>query len=141
MYIFQGGNMSLNLLTDRQKQSFLALATKVVMADGGVVPEENVTLDVRKAEMGGNIMAPPEEIFGEANFSVFDTPQARRIVVMELLVLAYSDDEYHVTERPIIEEFAVEFGFSKEEVEKFEDWARRQSPLSVEGWGMVSAED
>jgi hypothetical protein len=30
--------MFLNLLTDRQKQSFLALATKVVMADGGVVP-------------------------------------------------------------------------------------------------------
>jgi hypothetical protein len=100
-----------------------------------------VTLDVRKAEMGGNIMAPPEEIFGEANFSVFDSPQARRIVVMELLVLAYADEEYHVTERPIIEEFAIEFGISKEEVEKFEDWARRQSPLSVEGWDMLTAED
>lgn len=133
--------MFLNLLTERQKQSFLALATKVVMADGGVVPEENVTLDVRKAEMGGSIMAPPEEIFGAANFSVFDTPQSRRIVVMELLVLAYSDDEYHVNERPIIEEFAVEFGLTPAEIEKFEDWARRQSPLSVEGWGMVSAED
>lgn len=129
--------MFLNILTERQKQSFLALATKVVMADGGVVPEENVTLDVRKAEMGGNIMAPPEEIFGEPNFGVFDTEQARRIVVMELLVLAYSDDEYHVTERPIIEAFAKEFGFSEDQVNKFEDWAIRQSPLSVEGWKMV----
>lgn len=130
--------MFLNLLTERQKQSFLALATKVVMADGGVVPEENVTLDVRKAEMGGNIMAPPEEIFGEPNFAVFDTERSKRIVVMELLVLAYSDDEYHVTERPIIEAFAEEFGFTDEQVKKIEDWAIRQSPLSIEGWAMVS---
>ena len=49
--------MFLNLLTERQKQSFLALATKVVMADGNVVPEESVTLDVRVAEMGGHIKA------------------------------------------------------------------------------------
>lgn len=133
--------MFLNLLTDRQKQSFLALATKVVMADGGVVPEENVTLDVRKGEMGGNIMAPPEEIFGEPNFSVFDTEQSRRIVVMELMVLAYSDDEYHVTERPIIEAFANEFGFTEDDLKKIEDWAVRQSPLSIEGWAMLADEE
>lgn len=43
--------MFLNLLNDRQKQSFLALATKVVMADGEVAPKEHVTLNVRVSEM------------------------------------------------------------------------------------------
>jgi len=130
--------MFLNLLTDRQKQSFLALATKVVMADGEVVPKENVTLDVRVAEMGGSIKAPPDEIYGAANTSIFDTPQARAILVLELMVIAYSDDEYHDDERPIIHDLIEEYGFTPDQVARFEDWAKRQSPLSVEGWHFIA---
>lgn len=133
--------MFLNLLNDRQKQSFLALATKVVMADGEVAPKEHVTLNVRVAEMGGDVKAPPAEIFGEPNFEVFDTNRAQTIVVLELLVIAYSDQDYHEFERPIIDQLATEFGFSKNEMKLFEDWAIRQSPLSVEGWSFIAATD
>lgn len=133
--------MFLNLLNDRQKQSFLALATKVVMADGEVAPKEHVTLNVRVAEMGGNVKAPPAEIYGEPNFEVFDTNRAQTIVVLELLVIAYSDQDYHEDERPIIDQLATEFGFSKNEMKLFEDWAIRQSPLSVEGWSFIAATD
>ncbi len=129
--------MFLNLLSERQKQSFLALATKVVMADGGVVPEEHVTLNVRVAEMGGGIKAPPEEIYGEPNFAVFDTQQARIIVVLELMVIAYSDGEYHDDERPIISQLSKAFGIGATEMLQFEDWAKRQSPLSAEGWDFI----
>lgn len=129
--------MFLNLLTERQKQSFLALATKVVMADGGVVPEENVTLNVRVTEMGGNVKAPPEEIYGPANYDVFDTRVAQVIVVMELMVIAYSDEEYHEAERPIVEELGKYFGFSAEQLSAFESWASRQAPLSFEGHGFI----
>lgn len=129
--------MFLNLLNDRQKQSFLALATKIVMADGGVVPEENVTLKVRVAEMGGGVVAPPEEIYGDANVTVFDTHQARLIVILELMVIAYSDDEFHADERPIIDDLATSFGISREDINVFENWAKRQAPLSYEGWGYI----
>lgn len=132
--------MFLNLLTDRQKQSFLALATKVVMADGGVVPEENVTLNVRTAEMGGKVKALPEEIFGEPNVAVFDSRQARAIVMLELLVIAYSDDEFHADERPIIDKLATAFGFDAEDMAQFESWARRQAPLSFEGWAFIMSD-
>ncbi len=130
--------MFLNILTDRQKQSFLALATKVVMADGEVVPKEHVTLNVRVAEMGGNIKAPPNEIYGEPNFDVFDTPLAQTIVLLELLVIAYSDDEYHEDEQPIIQQLIDKYGVSGEQLARYESWAKRQSPLSVEGWGLIS---
>lgn len=130
--------MFLNLLTDRQKQSFLALATKTVMADGEVVPRENVTLNVRVAEMGGNVKAPPDEIYGAPNFDVFDTPLSQMIVVLELLVIAYSDEEYHEDEKPIIHELVEKFGISNEHYELFESWAKRQSPLSVEGWNFIT---
>lgn len=129
--------MFLNILTERQKQSFLALATKVVMADGEVVPEEHVTLNVRVAEMGGNIKAPPEEIYGAPNFDVFDTPLAQTIVLLELLVIAYSDDEYHEDEQPIIQQLIEKYGVPSEQLARYESWAKRQSPLSVEGWGMI----
>lgn len=108
------------------------------MADGEVVPEENVTLKVRAAEMGGGVKAPPDEIYGAPNFDVFDTPQSRTIVILELMVIAYSDDEYHEDERPIIDDFIKKFGFTDDEVARFEKWAMRQSPLSVEGWDFIS---
>lgn len=129
--------MFLNLLTDRQKQSFLALATKVVMADGGVVPEENVTLDVRVTEMGGNVKAPPEEVYGAINYDIFDSRISQVIVVIELMVIAYSDEEYHEHERPIVEDLARKFGFSDEQIATFESWATRQAPLSFEGYAFV----
>lgn len=131
--------MFLNLLTDRQKQSFLALATKVVMADGGVDVKEHVTLNVRVAEMGGDIKAPPDEIFGDPNFDVFDTPKSQTIVLLELMVIAYADGEYHADERPIIGQLSEHFGFSESDMERYEDWAKRQSPLSVEGWQFIAA--
>ncbi|WNJ98160.1 hypothetical protein L2D14_09735 [Thalassospiraceae bacterium LMO-JJ14] len=130
--------MFLNLLTDRQKQSFLALATKIVMADGEVVPKEHVTLNVRVAEMGGNFKAPPDEIYGEPNFAVFDTPLSQAIVVLELLVIAYSDEEYHENEKPIVDQLIDKFEISPDHLEMFENWAKRQSPLSVEGWNFLS---
>ncbi len=129
--------MFLNLLSERQKQSFLALATKVIMADGGVVPEENVMLADRVAEMGGDIKAPPDEIFGSPNVAVFDDNRSQTIVVLELLVLAHSDDEYHADEKPIIADLAEAFGIPTETLDAYEAWARRQAPLSVEGWGIV----
>ena len=131
--------MFLNLLTERQKQSFLALATKVVMADGGVNVKEHVTLNVRVAEMGGDIKAPPDEIYGDPIFDVFDTPQSQTIVLLELMVIAYSDGEYHADERPIISQLSAHFGFAASDMERFESWAKRQSPLSVEGWKFIEA--
>ncbi len=131
--------MFLNLLSESQKESFLALATKVVMADGEVAPKEHVTLNVRLAEMGGKIKAPPAEIFGEPNYEIFDTMRAQTIVILELLVIAYSDQNYHEDERPIIDQLATEFGFSKNEMKLFEDWAARQAPLSIEGWSFIAA--
>lgn len=130
--------MFLNILTERQKQSFLALATKVVMADGEVVPKENVTLNVRVAEMGGGIKAPPEEIYGEPKFDVFDSQQSQTIVILELLVIAYADGEFHEYEQPIINQLIEKFGISPARLGQFEDWAKRQSPLSVEGWAFIS---
>ena len=59
--------MFLGLLNEAQRNSFLAPATKLVMADGTIEPEERVMLDLRVAEMGGNAKATPAEIYGPPN--------------------------------------------------------------------------
>ena len=89
--------------------------------------------------MCGNVKAPPAEIFGGLNFEVFDTDLSHTIVVLELLVIAYSDQNYHEDEGPIIDRLATEFGFSKNEMKLFEDWPLRQAPLSIEGWSFIAA--
>lgn len=129
--------MFLNLLTDGQKRVFLALATKVVMADGGVVPEEDVTLDIRRAEMGGDITAPADQIFGPADTAVFDTRRSQMIALLELYVLAYSDNDFHADERPILEDLRTTWGFDDAAVAAIEDWAKRQAPLSVAAWSLM----
>ena len=129
--------MFLNLLTDAQKASFLALATKVTMADGGVVESESTTIDIRRFEMGGDISAPPEEIFGEPNFTVFDTRQAQCIALMELYVIAYSDDKFHPDERPILEQLVEAWGFSAEETAAMEQWGKTQAPVSLAAWALI----
>ena len=129
--------MFLGMFSDAQKRSFMALATKVVIADGTVAPRENVTLDIRRMEMGGDVEAPPEEIYGAANTAVFDTRISQVVVLLELYVLAYSDDHFAPEERPILAELSDAFGISPDENEAMEAWARKQAPLSVEGWDMI----
>lgn len=129
--------MFLNLLNDAQKRAFLAMATKVVMADGGVVPEEDVTLDIRRAEMGGDITAPPDQIFGPSDTDVFDSRRSQTVALLELYVLAYSDAKFHPDERPILDDLRKTWGFGDDEVAEIEAWAQRQAPLSVDAWALM----
>ena len=129
--------MFLNLLNDAQKRAFLAMATKVVMADGGVVPQEDVTLDIRRAEMGENITAPPDQIFGPSDTDVFDTRRSQTVALLELYVLAYSDTKFHPDERPILDDLRKAWGFGDDEVAEIEAWAQRQAPLSVDAWALI----
>lgn len=129
--------MFLNLLNDTQKRAFLAMATKVVMADGGVMPEEDVTLAIRRAEMGGGVTAPPDQIFGPSDTDVFDSRRSQTIALIELYVLAYSDAKFHPDERPILDDLRKTWGFGDDEVADIEAWAQRQAPLSVEAWTLI----
>lgn len=130
--------MFLNMLTDAQKCAFLAMATKVVMADGGVGPEEDAALEVRRAEMGGGVTAPAEQIFGPSDTAVFDTRRSQTIALLELYLLAYSDSKFDPDERPILDELRTAWGIDAAAAAEIEAWAERQAPLSVAAWNLMA---
>lgn len=129
--------MFLNLLNERQKASFLALATKVILADGVISPEEEATLDLRIAEMGGHVRAPAEEIYGQANTHVFDSRQSRLIVLLELYVLVMSDTKYAPQEQEVMAPLIDSWSVSPDDAERLRAWAEKAAPLSVSGWTIV----
>lgn len=119
--------MFLAQLNDDQKNSFLALATRVVLADGDLTDQENALLDRLKIEMGGNAKAPPEEVFGNTNLANFSDRRSRAIVLMELLTLGHADSNFHADEIKVIEELAKAFGISGGDFGAISEWAKRQA--------------
>lgn len=130
--------MFLNELTADQKNSFMALATRMVLADGKVQPEEDAFLDSMRAEMGGGVQGPPEEVFGMVNPAPFENDdRAKTIVVLELMVMGYADASFHPEEDKIIIEACEEFGLDPEIIERLKDLARQEAALIAEALAMI----
>ncbi len=117
--------MFLDRLTERQQQSFMALATRMVLADGDVAPEENAILNARKEAMGGNVTAPPAEVFGATNADVLDTRAVRVFVTFEVLMLMLSDDHIHTDETKVMDEICTALKISADERQQLHDLAVR----------------
>lgn len=129
--------MFLSHLNPDQRNSFLALVTKVVMADGDVTPEEEILLEHVRAELGGNVVAPMDEIFGAPNLDVFSDRKSRVIVVLELLLTGHVDRKYHVDEAQVVEQIAKDLGFGETEMASMQDWAIRTAVLVREGTALM----
>ncbi len=117
--------MFLSDLSGDQKNSYLALVTRMILADGDVAPEEDEALDNIKGELGDGVMAPPEEVFGSTNAAVFDNRRARVIAVLELLAMAYSDSHLHIDESAVLAEISGALEISDDELAAMSAWAKR----------------
>jgi len=118
--------MLLSRLNDRQIKSFLALATKMAMADGGISDEETTLLEDLAKIYGHVHPVFAEEIFGATNAGPFDTHESRVITIIGMLTVAYIDDNFHVDESLVLTETIAAFGFSGAEVERMAALARGQ---------------
>ena len=121
--------MFLKQLTPDQKNSFLALATRLVIADGTVPPGEGAVLDAMKAEMGGTVLAPPEEVLGKLNVAAFASNKSRVIATLDLMTLCYVDEKFHTHEADVINGLCDAFGFPADESAAMRVWAKRQAEL------------
>lgn len=118
--------MFLDRLNDTQKGSFLALATRLVMADGEITDEEAALLEKLKQEMGGNVTAPPEEVFGNINLAAFEGHTTQAIVLFELLSLAFSDEKLHINEQEVLDGIEDNFDIPAEEIQKLNLLSRKR---------------
>jgi len=124
--------MFLSSLNDAQRKSFMALVTKMALADGKVAPEEVAVLEDIAFAFGKTERVPADEIYGATNIKPFDTEKSRVVTVLGMLVVAYSDSKFHVDESTVLRETINAFALPEEKLSALKAWARKQADLTNE---------
>lgn len=139
-YSAQGSDpssMFLENLEAGEKRAFLALAHKVVHADGVLAEREAEIL----ATLSSAIGEPALEGTLEELAAAFQSRRSKVFALLELMGIGYVDGEYQVAEIESVTEIARALGFSSDELVGMENWVVRQVALIEEATGFWNAED
>lgn len=115
--------MLYHLLNADQKNAFYVLANKLAMADGEDSMDEAESLESLKADLGGGVAAPMEQVLAAIDVSAFASRSAKVVTVLELLCIAYTDGYMHEGEADLIGEIAEAFGFTQDELNAMAVWS------------------
>ena len=123
--------MFLEILSQAQRESFLVLATRVMMADGEDSADEFDALDAIRHEMALHQDVDIKKALGKIDVAAFDTHKARVVAALELLRLVYADDYVHEAEIAEVRNICAAMGFPEDWVATMGEWAARYK--QVEG--------
>lgn len=128
--------MFLNRLTEEQKKAFLAIAMKLIGADGVLDPRERRMIEGMRYEMGMYSDTDLPTGYVEDLAKAFDTRESQVAMMLESIALVYADEEYANEEEKIMRELALIFNFSEEEATAMENWVMRYRDLVKEATAM-----
>ena len=137
--------MFLHDLSPEQRRAFLVLARQIIDADRRLAIQEVERLDRLYVEAGIPAeMADAPGGVGDLNL-LFPSERARVVVVLELLLVAYSDGRLDPRETEAVRAVAARLGLDAATWEDATDWARRYQGLLDEadtlGQGKAVFED
>lgn len=114
--------MFLNQLNPKEKETFMSLSVHVANANGILANEEKEMIQEYCREMGLDSFDEKNAVPMEDVLTVFKQSDLhiRKIVLFEILGLAYADGEYEDTEDDFIIQFATAIGLNKETLEEQE---------------------
>jgi len=121
--------MFLYSLNENQRKSFLAMATKMAMADGHIAVQEVALLQELTDAFGDDLDVPAEEVYGAINVTPFDTRASRVLTLVGMIVIAKVDHHIHVDESTVIQEVTEAFNFSDEDCQRLTEWAEKEAAL------------
>jgi tellurite resistance protein len=132
--------MFLNNFTIEQKKAFLAIAMRIIGADGFLDPRERQMIESMRYEMGlfTETDLPGKYTGIEELAKPFDSRKSQVILMLESIALAYADDEFASEEAKILRELALIFNFSEEEATAMENWVQKYRGLIKEAVEMFS---
>ena len=120
--------MFLSHFNYEQRKQFLGLAIEILGIDGSIDAQEESSLRALCGEMSlsrnDGIQNPKENIA-----SVFQTEPERRILLCELIGLAYANYEFDPTELQYIEQIAQAVDMDKHMVEQLYELVRQYGEL------------
>lgn len=121
--------MDLRDFTAEQSKALSILAFHVAMADGTVSePEEELMADI-KSQLGVTEAVSPQELMERPSLDIFDTPRARVTALLHLLILAFVDSRFPISESEVIGQMADDFGLDTMGLGRFQDQARNHVDL------------
>ncbi len=122
--------MFISILTKKQQGVFLGLAKQLISADSKITKDEELLLSTIQAQMESG--TTPINVDLNHLGSIFDTKASKASMLLELLGLAHADEEYHLSEKEIINQIAKACGISDTELVDMESWVIRQFALVSE---------
>ena len=124
--------MFLNLLEQKEKEAFFELATLVANSDDVLDEKEELILNLYKKEMDienyKTIGINLDEILNS-----FKSKKAKRIVLMELFALIFSDEKFQQEEIDLIKKIQKNFKFSEVEVNLCKEWSKTAMSIVEQG--------
>lgn len=123
--------MLITRLTLEQRRVFLTLAYRLALSDHWVPDPEETFMNQLLFEIGLTDKVSVMDVMGDPDLSILDTEPARAVVMLELMTLAYSDENYHVNESAVMADTGGKLGFSSDEIEQFRLWGQRQSNVRL----------
>ena len=112
--------MFLNQLSENEKNAFISLSVHASKANGVFADEEKDIIQEYCREMGIAFFDADTAIPMEEIISVFKESETKikRIVLLEILGLVYSDGEYDDSEKGFVREFTEKIGLKEEDLNK-----------------------
>ncbi len=124
--------MFLNDLIEPQKIDFHNLAVGLIYSDEILDMNEALFITRLDNEMGISGKKIPKNKNPEELFEVFDTKKSKAIVILELLNLAYSDDNFNIDENSYIQHIADSLKISPIDFTEMKWWAKKNSDIFKE---------
>lgn len=130
--------MFLYSLSQEQKKSFLGLAHRFITTDNCLAPQEEDLLKIMTTEMGLSTDTEIPTLELPQLLTAFDTRQAKIAILLELVGLGYSDNDFHPEENGFVRQVADTFGILEDEIKAMENWVLRQMMLVQEAAGFFA---
>ncbi|MEC8328118.1 MAG: TerB family tellurite resistance protein [Pseudomonadota bacterium] len=124
-------------LNDTQQSYLLALSKELIGIDGELDEKELAMLQILKSQCNDGI----EEIDVDFEMltTVFEDQIHKTSLLLELIGLAYSDSEFHETEKKWLEKLIGALGIENSKYQKMVTWVEAQMKLVVDAQELMEA--
>jgi len=125
-------------LKSHEKFAFLHLAHYLARTDGYFSQNEQEIIREYCIEMGiDDILFDAEDFDLMHTVGQFKSFQSQHIVMMEIMLLIYSDSEFNAKEHKTVNEIAAFFGIDNVVLERFAKWGEGASKLYNQGKRLI----
>lgn len=130
--------MFLNRLSEEEKTGFLELAHHVARSDNDFSEDQKAIIEKYCMEM-----QMEDIVYDEDTFDIYTTldkiqnHRSRKIVLLEIMALIYSDDFLHEGERKVLEKMLEEFDLNYNLSIVYTQWAKTMLSLYTQGNALI----